>query len=133
MRDTTMSPDELRPRDGETFYGWLARVDAPTAAYAQRDHHSNDEEIAYRRGTFAGELNLLFRLYGALHDGVRDAELLVGMMAAGILALKRRRSALDFRIAMEHETQTNDEVRELRSHDSPDSTEGGPDGQPPAA
>src|SRR5690349_9317888 len=119
-----MREDEMRPRHGETFHGWLARVDAPTAAYAQREHHSKVEMEAHRRGFLEGQHALLFDLYETLGRGVRDAELLVGMTAAGMLALKRARSPLDFRLAMERHSRTNDEVGEPRRPDARDGTEG---------
>jgi hypothetical protein len=116
------------------FRQWLAEIDKPTAEYLTRNENSSPgEEEAFRRGFLVGQWQTLHDLYGYRQRGVTDAETLVGMLAAGMLALRRCRSPLDFRIALEHETQTNDEVRELRNPDAPDAPDGGPDGQPPAA
>jgi hypothetical protein len=126
----TLTPDDgLMP-----FRHWLAEIDKPTAEYLTRNEAPTPaEEEAFRRGLLVGQWLTLHNLYGYRQRGVTDAETLVGMLTAGMLALRRCRSPLDFRLAMEHEAQTNDEVRELRKLDAPDDIEGGPDGHPPTA
>ena len=107
--------DDLWPREGENLYAWILRVDPGTAAYANRDLHSLAERTAYTRGLYEGQWRILWDLFERLERGVEDAEAIVGMTAASLLALKTRRTHIDF-------------TELLRKHrDIEDSSEGAPD------
>jgi hypothetical protein len=110
-----MTVDDLFPRDGENLYAWLDRIDPATAAFANREDLTRAEKVAFTRGLYEGQWRVLFDLFEKLDRGVDDAERLVGMTAAGLLALKSRRTHIDF-------------TELLRKHrDIEDSSEGAPD------
>ena len=111
--EITMTPNEIHPQEGEQFFPWLARVDASTMSYLTREHHSPDEAEGARRGYAEGQWATLFNAYKALDEtGVQDARVLVGMIAAGLLAQQRRRLPLDFRRSLERHAHESPEWRE---------------------
>jgi len=107
---------EMFPREGEDYFDWLARVDAPTARFFEQERPVAEIEAA-RRGRIEGGWLALSTLFNLLGNGETDAASLVESFAAVMAGLKRNRMPEDFRLALERHLAESDERREQTRDD----------------
>ena len=89
-----------------SFHEFLDHMDRATAAFEPASLAAWE---AWTRGTFRGEWCLLWQLRELHARGETDLRRALGMVEAGLLALKRRRSHRDFAVAIERHRASSDE------------------------
>jgi hypothetical protein len=109
-----MKPSDVTPRDPgeENFFAWLRRIDPALADWLSRPEAlSKSEWEANHRGFWEGHWRVVHRLY-ELRQMTDDPDKLIGMLVAGLLALKRRRDPRDIALRLFEKIDQHDEHAE---------------------